>query len=134
MESGVSCLMRRSPLRGNERWRARVGERRRRPSSAVGRHGLDDEGEDSFALEPAGLNHGEDSLREARPPLTARAEASLPPEDTSSENSLSMVVRRLDPFAPQERPERRLQVQEVLAERGCLLIRGLQPAFQQDLE
>src|SRR6266850_6370181 len=124
----------RSPLRGSERRLALADERRRRPSRAVRRDRLHEVGEHTFALQPAGLNYREDPFRESGAPLTARAETPLPPEDAPPQDPLRMVVGRLDAFATQEGPERRLQVQEVLAKSRRLLICGLQPAFQQDLE
>src|SRR5512139_3488756 len=117
MEFRPSALLRGWPL-CSHRWGHLFNraERWRGFARTVRLDRLDKEGEDPLALQPSSLNDGQDPLRESSTAIAAGAEAPLPPENAPPQDALGMVVRRLDAFATEERPERRLQVQEVLAE------------------
>ena len=135
MEFRPSALILGWPLRGHRRGRGfNRAERWGGLARTVCLDRFDEEGEDPLALQPTRLNDGQDPLRESGAAIAAGAEAPLPPEDAPPQDALRMVVRRLDAFATEERPERRLQVQEVLTEGRRLCVGQLQPLFQEDLE
>ena len=66
--------------------------------------------------EPAGLHDREDAFHEATTRLAVAAEAPAPPQHRQSHQPLHEVVRRFHALDPRERPQRRFQIQKVLAE------------------
>src|SRR5438445_5724125 len=73
-------------------------------------------------LQPAGLHDGEDALDETTAGITMAAEGVLPPQHTGAQQTLNMVVGRVDGFFAYKGPQRRLDLQQVLAKGRCLRV------------
>src|SRR3990172_3109529 len=109
MEFCPSTMILGSPLCSNERGRTpNRAERRGSLARTVRLDGFNEEGKYPLALQSASLDNGQDPLRESCAALAAGPEAPFPPENAPSQDALSMIIRGLDAFATEERPERRL--------------------------
>ena len=62
--------------------------------------------QDRPMLQPERLDHRQHPFRESASRLAVATERVLPPEHPTAEDPLGMIVRRLDPLAPREQPQR----------------------------
>src|SRR5205823_13817239 len=71
---------------------------------------------DRSALLTQGLHDGQDSLHEAATALADTAECLLAPKHSIAESAFGSVVGRFNSLLPHERPQGRLQHQELTAQ------------------
>src|ERR1017187_1565978 len=67
------------------------------------------------ALQPTRLHDGQNALDESAARLAVAAKTAPTPQHGATQKTLHVVVRRLNALVPHERPQRGLQLQDVLA-------------------
>jgi hypothetical protein len=87
-----------------------------------------------LALQPAGLDDGQDSFHEAAAGRTPTAKTPFPPQDCPTQQPFHEVIGRFHTLDARERPQRRLQRQHVLTEgRGLRVLAEVRTFHQQPL-
>ena len=98
----------------------------------VAAEGLDEEVEDTAALLATGGDDGENPLDEPAASLAVGPVARLPPAHRVANRTLRRVVRRLHTTPTGERPQARLDRQQLPAHRRRLRARAHGSAFQKN--
>jgi len=81
------------------------------------------------------LDDRQHPFRESASRLVVATERALPPEHpAAAEDPLGKIVRRLDPLAPREQPQSRIQRQQVLAEGRRLRVGAATTRLQRGAE
>jgi hypothetical protein len=88
----------------------------------------------SLPLQPPRRHRRQQTLHESATPLTDATQGVLPPQHATTQQTLRMVVGRLDPFFRHELPQSPFDVLQVGAKRRRLGIGAASPRLQQPMQ
>src|SRR3990167_8742339 len=92
-----------------------------------------DEGEGVATLLATALDHRQHRLHEAAADGALRSKRQLPPYHRMTQRTFARIVRRLDPFMPQKRPQPLAMLVQLPARPAHVAIAALHSAQQQTL-